>query len=195
VLPVSDAPVRTVVETDSGTLAFQEYFVREQCRPAARRIRFEGVDTARPTSQVHAALADRDLAGVIICPSNPYLSIDPMLAVSGLREALRAAQAPVIAVTPLIGGKAVKGPTAKIMRELGIAADVRSVVQHYDGLIDGFVLDTEDAAAAKNLPLPTLTTNTLMRTLDDKIALAEQCVAFCVRLGQAAYNKAEGARA
>ena len=122
--PADDAttPVRTVVDTDAGTLAFQDYFVRDQCRPAVRAIRFEGAGAARPTPQVLEALSAPDLAGIIICPSNPWLSVDPILAVPGLREALRASGAPIIAVSPIVGGKAVKGPTAKIMAELGIAA-------------------------------------------------------------------------
>ena len=119
---MTDDPVRTVVETDAGTLAFQDYFVREQCRPAVRGIRFDGADAARPTAQVLEALSAPDLAGIIICPSNPWLSVDPILAVPGMREALRASGAPIIAVSPIIGGKAVKGPTAKIMAELGLDA-------------------------------------------------------------------------
>ena len=126
ILPMTDDPVRTVVETDAGTLAFQEYFVRDQCRPAVRRIRYDGADTARPTPQVLAGAVGADLAGIIICPSNPWLSVDPILAVPGMREAMRASGAPVIAVSPIIGGKAVKGPTAKIMAELGIAPGARA---------------------------------------------------------------------
>ena len=119
ILPVADEPVRTMVESDTGMLAFQDYFVRQQCRPVVRSIRYEGAATARVTSQVEAALSEPALAGVIICPSNPWLSIDPILAVPGIREALRGSGAPIIAVTPIIAGRAVKGPTAKIMAELG----------------------------------------------------------------------------
>jgi LPPG:FO 2-phospho-L-lactate transferase len=182
ILPTTDASVRTVVETDSGTLTFQEYFVRDQCRPVVRHIRFDGVDAARPTGSVVEALSAPDLAGIIIGPSNPWLSVDPILAVPGMREALKASGAPVIAVSPIIAGRAVKGPTAKIMAELGLQPDSRSVARHYEGLIDGFVIDSADETLEKGVHLPILVTNTLMRTLDDKIALARQCLAFCGRL-------------
>ncbi len=182
VLPMSDRPVRTVVDTEEGTLAFQAYFVREQCRPVARGVRFDGARVARPTPQVVEALSAPGLAGVIICPSNPWLSIDPILAIPGMREAVCASGVPVIAVSPIIAGKAVKGPTAKIMRELGLTTDNRAIAGHYAGLIDGIVIDTSDAGAVGDLSLPVAVTNTLMRTLDDKIALARDCLEFCSRL-------------
>ena len=185
VVPMSDDPVRTLVETDMGRLAFQEYFVREQCRPAVREIRFDGASAARASAAALAALAAPDLQGVIICPSNPYLSVDPILAVPGMVEALRACAAPVIAVTPLIAGKAVKGPTAKIMGELGLAVDAATVARHYAGTIDGFVLDREDAESESRLSLPVLVTDTLMRSFDDKRNLAEACLRFCAELGRA----------
>ena len=128
------------------------------------------------------ALSAPDLAGIIIGPSNPWLSVDPILAVPGMREALKASGAPIIAVSPIIGGKAVKGPTAKIMAELGLQPDSRAVARHYEGLIDGFVIDSEDETLEKDMALPILVTNTMMRTLDDKVALARQCLAFCGRL-------------
>ncbi len=182
VLPMSDDRVRTLVDTDTGTLAFQEYFVRQQCRPRVHAIRFAGASMARAQPTALQALAAASLAGVIICPSNPYLSVDPILAVPGIPEALRKCAAPVIAVTPLIGGKAVKGPTAKIMEELGLAADVRTIARHYSGLIDGFILDNEDAHHEPALALPTLVTNTMMKTLEDKISLARAAIAMCARL-------------
>jgi LPPG:FO 2-phospho-L-lactate transferase len=184
VLPMADEPVRTVVETEAGSLAFQEYFVRDQCRPVVRSIRYDGTASARITPQVMQALASPDLAGVIICPSNPWLSIDPVLAIPGMRGAMRASGAPVIAVTPIVGGKALKGPTAKIMAELGIAPDARSIASHYGDLIDGFVLDTQDAQAMDTIARPATITNTVMHTLDDKIALARHCLAFCARLAK-----------
>lgn len=185
VLPMTDAPVRTVVETATGTLAFQEYFVRDRCGPAVRSLRYDGAAAACITPQVMQALSAPDLAGIVICPSNPWLSIDPVLAVLGMREALRAGGAPVIAVTPIVGGKALKGPTAKIMGELGITPDARSIAAHYGRLIDGFVLDRQDAAVADDIAQHTHATNTVMQTLDDKIALAEACLAFCARLARA----------
>jgi LPPG:FO 2-phospho-L-lactate transferase len=182
VLPMTDDPVRTVVETDWGTLAFQDYFVREQCRPVVRDIRYDGAAAAEPTPQVLAALATPTLAGVIVCPSNPWLSVEPILALPGMRKALRALGVPVIAVSPIIAGKAVKGPAAKIMAELGLEPDSRSIARHYEGLIDGFVIDGADEALASTMPMPAIVTNTMMRTLDDKVALARQCLAFCDRL-------------
>jgi len=184
-LPMCDEPLRTLVETDVGTLAFQDYFVREQCRPRVRQIRFAGVPQAKPTAQVLAALANPLLAGIIICPSNPYLSVDPILAVPGLRAALKRVGAPIVAVSPLIAGQAVKGPTAKIMAELGVAADSRSVARYYAGLVDGFIIDAADAGLAADIAPPVKVTKTLMATLDDKIALARTCLAFCGELGAA----------
>jgi len=182
ILPMTDDPVRTMVETEANTLSFQEYFVRDQCRPMVRGIRFDGAVAARPTRHVIEALSAPDLAGIIIGPSNPWLSVDPILAVPGMREALRTRGAPVIAVSPIIAGKAVKGPTAKIMAELGLQTDSRAIARHYAGLIDGFAIDRQDATLENDFQVPIVATNTMMRTLDDKVALARQCLAFCARL-------------
>jgi LPPG:FO 2-phospho-L-lactate transferase len=184
VLPMTDAPVRTVVETDGGKLAFQEYFVREQCRPVVRDIRYQGAAATQPSVHVLEALTARSLAGIIICPSNPWLSVEPILALRDMKQAMRLRGAPVIAVSPIIAGKAVKGPAAKIMAELGLEPDSRSIAWHYDGLIDGLVVDTADEALAPSLPMPAIVTPTLMRTLDDKLALARQCLAFCEELAR-----------
>lgn len=184
VVPMSDDVVRTVVETDQGPLPFQDYFVGHKCVPKVTAIRFAGADRARPAPGVLAAFADPGLAGIILCPSNPWLSVDPILAVPGLRAALRASGAPVVAVTPLIAGKAVKGPTAKIMAELGLDVSVLSVVAHYRGLIDGFVLDAEDRALESRIGLPVRVARTRMRSIEDRIALAEATIAFCRALGR-----------
>jgi LPPG:FO 2-phospho-L-lactate transferase len=185
ILPMSDGTMRTLVKTDAGTLSFQEYFVRDQCRPVVRAIGFDGAATAQASAAVMAALSSPDLAGIVIGPSNPWLSIDPILAVPSLRAALRASGAPVVAVSPIVGGKAVKGPTAKIMAELGLQADSRTIARHYAGLIDGFIIDSVDAPLERDMGLPTLVINTMMRTLDDRIALARECLAFCGRLADA----------
>ena len=179
IVPMSDDPVPTSVDTDEGTLAFQSYFVGRRAEPKVKAIRFEGAEKARPAPGAVDALTRADLAGIIICPSNPWLSIDPLLAIPGWRASISGRRAPCIAVSPLVGGKAVKGPTAKIMGELGLPLDVTQIVAHYEGLIDGFVLDTVDADRASALELPTQVTNTLMRTLDDRIALAEATLGFC----------------
>jgi len=182
ILPMSDEPVRTLIETDSGSLEFQEYFVREQCRPVVRAVRFAGAKHAHATPAVLAALSAPTLAGVIICPSNPYLSVDPILSIGTLRAAIRACAAPVLAVSPIIGGKAVKGPTAKLMGELGVRCDAASIARHYEGLIDGFILDRQDAGLIGAIAVPTLVTETLMRDRDDKIALARSALAFAASL-------------
>lgn len=182
ILPMSDDPVRTIVETDAGALAFQEYFVRDQCRPVVRGIRFEGAERARLVPQVAEALADPRLGGIIICPSNPWLSVDPILAVPGMREALGAARAPIIAVSPIVAGKAIKGPAAKIMGELGLKVDCTAIAAHYQGLLQGMVIDAQDARYEAGLGLPALVTETVMRSLLDKIALARACIGFCERL-------------
>lgn len=182
IVPMSDDPVRTFVETDSGRLAFQSYFVEHRCAPRVQRITFEGAATARPAPAALAALARPDLAGVIVCPSNPWLSIDPMLAIPDWRAALQARRVPLIAVTPIVAGQAIKGPTAKIMGELGRAANAGAIARHYGGLLDGFLLDAADAALAPSLGLPVLTADTIMRTLDDRIRLAQAALQWCQTL-------------
>jgi LPPG:FO 2-phospho-L-lactate transferase len=182
ILPMTDAPVRTMVESDAGTLAFQEYFVRDRCRPAVRALRYEGASTAKLSSQVQEALSAADLAGIIICPSNPWLSIEPMLAVPGMREALGAKRAPVIAVSPIVGGRALKGPTAKIMAELGLTPSVETIAAHYSTLIDALVIDAADVGTAGRIAVPTSATNTVMHAFDDKVRLAGHCLELCARL-------------
>jgi LPPG:FO 2-phospho-L-lactate transferase len=186
VLPMADDRVRTMVETDAGTLAFQDYFVREQCRPIVRALRYDGAAVAHMSAEVEAALSAPTLAGVILCPSNPWLSVDPILAVPGMREAIRSNGAPVIAVSPIIGGKAVKGPTAEIMAGLGLAADVGSVARHYAGLLDALVIDAEDGAAVSGMPVRVSIAKTLMQGMDDKIALGRHCLELCGRVAGAA---------
>ncbi|MGI9382269.1 MAG: 2-phospho-L-lactate transferase [Methyloligellaceae bacterium] len=182
VAPMSDDPVRTVVETDVGTLPFQRYFVAERCVPVLRAVRFEGAGEARPAPAVRQALARQDLAGVVICPSNPWLSVDPLLAVPGMREAVRASGAPVVAVSPIVGGQAVKGPTAKIMAELGLEVSPAAIARHYEGLIDGFVVDQRDADKADGIGGPVAVEQTVMQSEADKIALARQVLNFCTTL-------------
>src|SRR5579863_4036709 len=120
VLPATDDRLRTRLRTDEGWLDFQDYFVRLQCRPVVREIAFEGAEEARPHPELLAALCDERLRAAIICPSNPFISVEPILAVPGMREALFSCAAPIVAVSPVIGGRAVKGPTAKMMVELGM---------------------------------------------------------------------------
>ncbi len=187
IAPMSDDPVPTIVETPDGPLAFQHYFVRDQCRPSVTGFRFEGAAAAAPGGGVLDAIAGADL--VVICPSNPFISIDPILAVPGIRDTLVSAPAAVIAVSPIVGGEAIKGPTAKMMTELGLEATALDVARHYDGLIDGFVLDTvdEDAAdALDGLGIAAMVTNTVMKSLSDRVSLARAVIAFGGRLRESA---------
>lgn len=177
-LPMSDDPVRTRTLTDEGAFDFQHYFVRLQCRPRIHAIEFAGAASARPTPEIIAALRAPGLEAIVICPSNPYLSIDPILAVPGLRAALRGAGVPVVAVSPIIAGAAVKGPTARIMQELGMPAAASQVAQHYAGLIDGFVLDRRDAALAGDIGVPVHLCDTLMQSDADRLRVARETLAF-----------------
>jgi LPPG:FO 2-phospho-L-lactate transferase len=191
IAPMSDTPVRTVVETPDGPLPFQHYFVREQCRPHVTGFRFEGAAAATPTPAFAAALAGGPEA-VVICPSNPFISIDPILAVPGVRQGLGQCRAPVVAVSPIVGGRAIKGPTAKMMTELGLASGAVEVAEHYRGLIDGFVLDRSDAdgaAAVERLGLAVLVTGTVMQSLDDKTRLARETLDFAKSLATAGARK------
>lgn len=185
ILPMSDEAVRTAVVTDAGTLEFQDYFVRRRAEPVVERIFFAGAEHAQPAPGFLDALASAQLQGVIVCPSNPYLSIDPMLAVPGVSEAIAACPAPVIAVSPIVQQAAIKGPTAKIMRELGVPVTADAVARHYAGLLDGFVIDTRDASlipVIEKMHISAQATNTLMRSLEDRVRLARSCLAFLARL-------------
>ena len=189
IVPMSDDPVPTVVETEDGPLAFQHYFVRERCRPRVLGFRHEGAARARASAGFLDALAEPDLGAVIVCPSNPYISIDPILAVPGVRAVLEACRAPVIAVSPIVGGQAVKGPTAKMMAERGIAPGATAIAQHYAGLIDGFVLDEADrgeAAAIAAAGVAVEVTATMMTAREEKRVLARAVLAFAERLRAAA---------
>ena len=182
VVPMSDSAVRTRVVTPQGELAFQDYFVRQRCAPRVTSVRFDGASSAAPSPRAHAALRSATLEAIVICPSNPFLSIDPILAVPGLRQQLADASAPVIAVTPLVGGEAIKGPTAKIMTELGLPLTPLTLARHYAGLIDGFVLDARDRSLAGSLECPVHITNTVMLNLADRERLAQEVLQFAATL-------------
>lgn len=151
IVPMSDVPVRTQVGTADGWLDFQRYFVAEQCRPVATGVRFAGAPGAPPSPAFAAALAREDLGAIIVCPSNPYLSVDPILSVDGVREALAARRVPLVAVSPLVGGTALKGPLAKLLGELGRPVSNRSIADHYGDLLDHLVIDEADADDAEGL--------------------------------------------
>ena len=198
ILPMSDDPVSTVVETGEGRLPFQHYFVRDRCRPAVRGFRYDGAEAAAPGAGVMEALAAEGLRAAIVAPSNPFVSIDPILAVPGVREALRACRAPVVAVTPIVGRRAIKGPTAKMMRELGVEVSPVAVARRYRDFADGFVLDASDAALAARVTasgLRALTVNTVMDSLDDRTMLARDVLEFCDQLSGQLSGPAAGRRA
>lgn len=178
-LPMTDDPVRTVVHTDQGELPFQHYFVREQCRPAVSGFHFEGIEQARPQQELLELLAGESLAGIFICPSNPFVSVDPVLALSGLKQAIAACGAPVIAVSPIVGGIAIKGPAAKMMAELGLPVTAAAVAHHYTGLVNTFVLDEGDVTLApeiEDLGMDVAHAPTIMKTLADREQLARHVI-------------------
>ena len=172
VLPMSDDPVRTRVRTDEGWIDFQDYFVRRRCEPVVHEVAFHGAEAADAHPDFLAALADPRLKAVVICPSNPFISIEPILAVPGVRAALADCAAPVIAVSPIIGGRAVKGPTAKMMTELGLTPSAGAVAKRYAELIDGYVVDYADMDQVTAIGAKVTMGQTMMTTLADREALA-----------------------
>ncbi len=176
--PMSDARCPTMVESDEGLLPFQTYFVGRRCAPVVRQVHMGGENQAA-SPEALAALTHESLDGIIICPSNPILSVAPILAIEEIRQALKARRVPVLAVAPLIGGKAVKGPTAKIFAEMGLDVTVLGVAKFYEGLIDIFVIDESDAAfspAIEALGMKAVIAPILMHTDEDRCALARFCV-------------------
>jgi LPPG:FO 2-phospho-L-lactate transferase len=185
IAPMSDQSVATVINTVDGPIPFQEYFVRRQCRPIVKSMHFDGIDAAEPSPAFRAAMSGQTLKAVVICPSNPYLSIDPILSLSTVKNWLRNRTFPVIAVSPIIGGMAVKGPAAKIMNELGRSVSAIGIAQHYHGLIDALIIDGADerlSPAIDALGIRALITHTIMRTTDDQDRLAESALALASTL-------------
>jgi LPPG:FO 2-phospho-L-lactate transferase len=180
IIPMSDTPVRTLVHTDEGDLPFQHYFVRRRCEPLVIDLTFVGAPNARLPERAQRALQQADV--VVLCPSNPYLSIDPILSIPGLRKYLRQLPVPRIAVSPIVGGKAIKGPAAKMMRELGQDVSPLTVARHLDAVLTGFVLDEIDRADADDCDLPVLVTNTLMSDMASKERLANDILVFAAEL-------------
>lgn len=173
VLPMTDSPVRTMVDTEQGELAFQEYFVHRRCEPRVKGFRFDGVEAAEPAPGVKEALDSTDV--VILCPSNPWVSIDPILRVIQLLEK------PVIAISPIIGGEAVKGPAAKMYQELGIEPSALAVAKHYRTILKGFVLDNIDKKYAEQVEamrIKARVTDTLMKNAEDRARLAQDVLHF-----------------
>ncbi len=179
VVPMSDDPVRTIVHTDRGALAFQDYFVRLRCEPVVHRIEYDGADYARLSAGFEAALADGQLQGVVICPSNPFLSVAPILAISGLKEKLRSGGVPIVAVSPIVGGQALKGPAAKLFTELGHEPSAFEVARYYQGVVEALVIDEVDCSLALSiggLGIEPIVTHTIMRHPSDQERLAREVI-------------------
>ncbi|MCR9138693.1 MAG: 2-phospho-L-lactate transferase [Alphaproteobacteria bacterium] len=184
VVPMCDQPVSTMVQTTDGPLAFQHYFVREQCAPTVTGFEFAGIDAALPNPVLMEALDDKP-AAILIAPSNPYVSVDPILAVPGLRSALKQSKTPIIAVSPIIGGQAIKGPAAKMMAELGASVSTVEIARFYQGFVDGLIIDEIDrhlAAEVAAFGIEVRVAQTVMRSLDDRIALARLALSFADEL-------------
>ncbi len=183
VYPMTDDSVRTTVHCAARSLPFQHYFVRERCEPAVSGFSYSGIEEARPNAEVMSLLADGYFSRVIICPSNPFVSIDPILQVPGLWSALRDTEAPVTLVSPIVAGRALKGPTAKMMSELGVPTTAAGVAAHYQrgypGLLTHFVLDSSDAKLSAEIAaqgVQVVTAETVMHNREDKRRLARALV-------------------
>ncbi len=186
VVPMSEDPVRTIMNTDRGPLAFQNYFVRLRCEPVVNRIEYDGADRARLSAGFEAALNDGQLRGIVICPSNPFLSIAPILAISGLRAKLRSRGVPIIAVSPIVGGQAIKGPAAKLFRELGCEPSAVEVARYYRGVVDAVVIDEVDhslAPSITDLGIEPIVTHTIMHNQSDRERLAREVIDLSNSLG------------
>ena len=185
VLPMSDDRVRTYVVTDEGNVTFHDYFHELGCEPAVRGFQYAGAESARIPEELLAALHAPDLEAVIVCPANPYHAIRPILEIDGMKALLRKSGAPVIAITPIVGGRALKGSAGKIMRDLGREPSPRGVASEYLRLIDGFVLDSEDAGLAdsvRSLGIDVVALPTIMRSIDDRVALAHEVLDFAAHV-------------
>jgi LPPG:FO 2-phospho-L-lactate transferase len=181
VLPMSDHSVRTVVHSGDQALSFQDYFVRLKCDVPVRALSFDGAASAKFNEALRDLGNSLDPLAIVICPSNPYLSIDPILALPGLREWIKSTGAPVVAVSPIVGGKAIKGPAEKIMRELGLDPSAAAIGRHYGDLLTGLVIDAVDEDSAEEVSasgVAVLSTQTIMRGAQDRVNLARDCLAF-----------------
>jgi LPPG:FO 2-phospho-L-lactate transferase len=183
ILPMADEPVPTRVRTPAGELAFQDYFVRRRHEDEAISVRYEGAEAARPTTTARKALAAAEV--ILLCPSNPFVSIGPILAVAGMRDLVRSAHAPRVAISPIVGGKALKGPADRMLAAMGREVSAVGVAAWYGDLLDGMVIDLQDAALAPRieaLGVRTLVTNTVMASVADRVRLARDVLQFAASL-------------
>ncbi len=180
VLPMSDHMIQTVVDTNKGLLSFQEYFVKQASKPKIKNISFKSKNP-EPSAEVTEILMDPGLKGIVICPSNPYLSIDPILSIEKIRQSITESKRPRVAVSPIINGQSVKGPTTKIMDELGLEANVLTIAQHYKDYIDGIVIDTSDqdyVGQIESMGIQVKLSEIMMNNDDDKKRVAEDVIHF-----------------
>lgn len=194
VLPMSDDRVRTQVLTEQGAISYPEYSTTMACEPAVRGFKYAGAEDARLSDEVLESLHAKDLEAVVIGPANPYHAIRPILEVSGMKDLIRKRGVPVVAVTPIVGGKALRGSAGKMMRELGKEPSARAVAAEYLRFIDGFVIDEEDVAYAesvRSLGIRVLAANTIMRTEDDRVALARAALELARNIREARAVEAE----
>ena len=185
IVPMSDDKVRTRLRTERRLARLPGLFRAPALRADVMELAYDGAAAAHAHADALAALRDPRLRAVVICPSNPFISIEPILAVPGMREAIAHCAAPVVAVSPIIGGRAVKGPTAKMMAELGLAVNAAAVARRYGDLLDGYVVDHADADEAAALGIPVTMAHTLMTTLDDREQLARDVLAAADALADA----------
>ena len=183
IIPMSDEPVRTTLRTSAGTLNFQEYFVKNRCEPVVQEIFYEGIQSATITTQLLTALDDPELAAIVICPSNPFLSVQPILELPGIKAKLGESNKPIIVVSPIIGGKSVKGPTSKLMQELGLDCEVTSIAEIYKDIASDIIIDTADQSLVKDIKgtgLIAHTASIMMNKLQDKTSLAEKVLQIAI---------------
>ena len=183
-LPMSDEPVSTILKTPEGLLEFQEYFVRRRQRDEVLGVELRGIEAARVPAEVSEAVGGAE--AIVLCPSNPVVSIGPILAVPGMRELLAGSSATKVAVSPIVGGRALKGPADKMLRTLGHEVSATGVARMYGGLVDGFVLDLadeEEAPEISSLGMRVLSTDAVMRDEPDRERLAREILRLCSELG------------
>jgi LPPG:FO 2-phospho-L-lactate transferase len=197
IVPMSDEPVRTFVATDEGELAFQEYFVRRKCAPAVRGFRFAGSEKAHVPAALQAVFDSAAIEGAVICPSNPYVSIAPMLALRDIGEWLRGRRFPIVAVSPIVAGQAVKGPAAKMMKELGHDPTAVAIARHYGDLVDGWIVDRQDTACVPQieaLGAKVVAADTMMTSRARSTALARVVLELAARLSVTLSTSERGQR-
>jgi len=182
VLPMSDQEVATIVSTlEYGEIPFQDYFVKKKCEPTIKSFRFAGINNADPAPGVIDSIEQAD--AIVICPSNPWVSIDPIINIANILPSLR--QKTIIAISPIVGGKSIKGPAAKMYSELGIQPSAFAIAKHYQNLIKAIVIDDQDISLKKdmtNLGIIPFNTNIVMKTPEDKINLGKDVLNYIDRI-------------